>query len=258
MSGQKKSQIAKKTAERTRVYVAGETPMVEAYVDLCSRHGYGVVFSWNVEPSSRPSFAPGVKKSESVPKNSSLGIELTNTDLQAKRKNLQKLDAALPATSAILSSSVAVSASEQAGWINGRHRLIGFSALPTLIEKSVVEVAPTVFSPKETMEVVARFFQSIGKEIEIVQDRVGMVMPRILCQVINESLFALMEEVAAPQEIDSAMRLGANYPMGPIEWADKVGVRQVYAVLSALQGDLNEDRYRVAPLLKQLAETSRA
>ncbi|MBI3005503.1 MAG: 3-hydroxybutyryl-CoA dehydrogenase [Ignavibacteriales bacterium] len=249
--------MAKKSPEKAQVYIIGEWPMVETYVDLCSRHGYGVFFSSNAQPSAKSLAAAGARKSTVIPKNCSLGIELTNTDLSSKRKNLQKLDSALPATSAILSSSVAVSASEQSGWIKGKHRLIGFSALPTLIEKPLVEVAPTVFSPKETVEVVLRFFESLGKKIEVVQDRVGMIMPRILCQLINESMFSLMDEVSTPQEIDSAMKLGANYPQGPIEWADKIGIRQVYAVLSAVQSDLHEDRYRIAPLLKQLAETGR-
>jgi 3-hydroxybutyryl-CoA dehydrogenase len=129
------------------------------------------------------------------------------------------------------------------------------SALPTLLKRPLVEIAPTVFSPKETLEVVSRFFQSIQKEIEIVQDRVGMVLPRILCQLINESGFALTEEIAEPMDIDTAMKLGANYPYGPIEWAERIGLRQVVSVIDALQRDLKEERYRLSPLLAQMAKT---
>ncbi|HLF19652.1 MAG TPA: 3-hydroxyacyl-CoA dehydrogenase family protein, partial [Bacteroidota bacterium] len=249
--------MAKKTSEKAQVYIIGESPMVEKYAELCARHGYGVVAFLGPQQKSQQPLGHGIKKSEVVPKNCSLGIDLTNTDLEAKRKNLQRLDTALPATSVILSSSVTVSATEQSGWIRGKHRLVGFCALPTLTDRPFVEVAPTVSSPKETLEVVSRFFRSVGKDIEIVQDRVGMVMPRILCQLVNESMFALMENVASPQDIDTAMKLGANYPKGPIEWAEKIGINQVYAVLLALQCDLGEDRYRVAPLLRQLAQTSR-
>jgi len=247
--------MAKKISEKAQIYIIGESPMVQEYAELCAKHGYSVFVSGSGLLGPKQVLMPGIKKTEAVPKACSLGIELTNTDLGAKRKNLQKLDTALPAASAILSSSVTVSAAEQSTWIKGKYRLVGFSGLPTLIGKPLVEVAPTAFSPKEALEVASKFFLSVGKQIEIVQDRVGMVMPRILCQLINESMFALMEEVATPQDIDAAMKLGANYPSGPIEWAEKIGVRQVYAVLAALQGDLHEDRYRVAPLLKQLAET---
>ena len=82
-----------------------------------------------------------------------------------------------------------------------------------------------------------------------------MVLPRILCQIMNEAYFALQDEVAAPEDLDTAMKLGLNYPQGPVEWADRIGFHQVYAVLTALQNDLQEDRYRVAPLLKQMAQT---
>ena len=180
-------------------------------------------------------------------------MELTNTDLEAKKQNLKKLDNALPATAPILSSSITVSATEQASWIGQKHRLVGIGAFPTFTDKPLVEVAPTVYSPKETLEVVTRFYTSLGKEIELVQDRIGMVLPRILCQLINESVFALQDDIATPRDIDTAMKLGANYPKGPLEWAELIGVRQVFAVLSAIQQDLNEDRYRVSPLLKQMA-----
>jgi 3-hydroxybutyryl-CoA dehydrogenase len=124
-----------------------------------------------------------------------------------------------------------------------------------MIEKSLVEVAPTIYSPKETLEAVSRFFLSVKKEIEIVQDRVGIVMPRILCQIINEAAFTITEDIAQPQDIDMVMKLGVNFPYGPIEWAEKIGVNQVYAVLKALHDDLQEERYRIAPILKQMSFT---
>jgi 3-hydroxybutyryl-CoA dehydrogenase len=227
---------------RAKVYIIGESPMVEQFAEVCSRHGYGVIVD-------------GTKQARSVPSDVSVALELTNIDLGRKRANLERLDKALPPTAAILSSSVTVTATEQSSWIKYRNRLVGISALPTLIQQPLVEVAPTVFSPKETLEVVLRFFQSIGKELAVVQDRVGLVLPRILCQVINEASFALQEEIASPQDLDTAMKLGTNYPLGPVEWADKIGLKQVVAVLSALERDLQEDRYRSSPLLKQIAQS---
>jgi 3-hydroxybutyryl-CoA dehydrogenase len=188
-----------------------------------------------------------------VPSHASFALELTNVDLTQKRKNLEGLDGALPATTAIVSSSVTITATEQASWIRQKSRLVGCSVLPTLSASPLVEIAPTVFSPAVTVQVVQTFFQSIGKEIELVQDRVGMVFPRILCQVINESAFALQEEIAAPQDLDMAMIVAAGYPLGPIAWAEKIGLKQVYAVLTSLNGDLGEERTRVAPLLRQMA-----
>ena len=239
--------------EKSLLYIIGDSPLVEGYAELCSEKGYEVFVQWN-SPVQREK-PKGYKQSNVIPATTSLALELTNTDLAAKRKNLVRLDKALPPTSAILSTSITVTATEQSGWIQKKHRLAGFGALPGLLDRPLVEVAPTVFSPPETMEVISIFFRSLGKSIEIVQDRVGMVLPRIVCQIINESVFALQDDVASPADIDTAMKLGVNYPLGPIEWADKIGFKNVYAVLSALENDMREDRYRVAPLLRQMAES---
>jgi 3-hydroxybutyryl-CoA dehydrogenase len=244
----------KKGAKQKRavLYIVGESPMVEEYARIASDHGYKVLVQWTAgEPKSERTY----RRSSIIPPGTSLALEVTNTDLETKRKNLQKLDKALPPTVAIVSSSVTVSASEQAMWIRHRHRLVGFCALPSFSEGPLVEIAPTVFSPVESIEVVRKFFASLGKQGEFVQDRVGMVLPRVVCQIINEAYFALQEDVASPPELDTAMKLGVSYPRGPIEWADVIGIRQVHAVLSALRKDLGEDRYRIAPLLGQMAQT---
>jgi 3-hydroxyacyl-CoA dehydrogenase len=243
-------------SDKALVYLLGEAPMVEQYAELCIAHGYDVCASWN-EPLTKKqnTLSSGVKISSTIPENTSVAIELTNIEVLTKKKNLEKLAKELSETAPILSSSITITATEQSGWIIGKHRLVGIAALPTFIEKSLVEVAPTIYTPMETLEVVSRFFLTIGKEIEIVQDRVGMVLPRILCQVINEAAFAITEDIAAPEDIDKALTLGMHFPLGPIEWAEQIGLDQVYAVLSALYTDLQEERYRIAPILKQMALT---
>ena len=92
-------------------------------------------------------------------------------------------------------------------------------------------------------------------ELSVVQDRVGMVLPRVLASLVNEAFFAIMEGVAEPRDIDSAMMLGTSYPHGPVEWGQSIGLSNVVAILDALQRDTGEDRYRVAPLLRQMALT---
>ncbi|MBM4161655.1 MAG: 3-hydroxybutyryl-CoA dehydrogenase [Ignavibacteria bacterium] len=240
---------------RASIYIVGESPMVEEFAELCAGHGYQVHISWNETPESIPPLtSKKITRGRIIPSGTSLALELTTIDLDRKRENLQRLDKALPPTAAIVSTSVTVTATEQSTWVLNRNRLVGMGALPTLIDKPIVEIAPTVFSPKETVEVVQRFFRSLGKEMMLVQDRVGLVFPRILCHVINEASFALQEQVATPQDLDMAMKLGAGFPLGPIEWADRIGLKHVHAVLSALQNDLQEERYRISPLLRQLAQ----
>ena len=84
------------------------------------------------------------------------------------------------------------------------------------------------------------------------RDDAGLVLGRVLCLIINEAAAMLMEGVASARDIDTALKLGANYPRGPLEWADSMGVDFVYAVLRGLQEEQGEDRYRPAPLLRKM------
>jgi 3-hydroxybutyryl-CoA dehydrogenase len=259
-SGQKKTTVKSiETREsskggQTSVYLIGDCQIVSEFISLCSAHSIFTHFELNLPAGSEFIFDPRLsRKSDQIPKDVSFALELTNIDLEQKRRNIEKLDRALPSSTVIASSSVTVSATEQSSWMRHKGRLVGCAALPTIGQKPLIEIAPTAFTPTATVGAAQKFFRSIGKEIELVQDRVGMVFPRIVCQMINEAAFALQEEIATPQEIDIAMKTGANHPFGPIEWADRIGLEHVYAVLKALHADLGEDRYCVAPLLKQMA-----
>lgn len=242
--------------QRTRILLLGESPLVEEYAELCAAKGYRVFILWNKDPSRRLSFSsPSIQRTSTIPTKTSLALELTNGDREQKQNNLQLVDRKLPPTVPILSSSVTISATEQATWMRHKHRLIGICALPSFTHHPLYEIAPTVYTPKETVEVVWRFIHSLGKEIEVVQDRVGMVLPRIVCQLVNEATFAVQEEIASPQDIDTAMKLGMNYPHGPLEWGSRIGFQHVHQVLQAIQIDLQESRYRISPLLTALAQT---
>jgi 3-hydroxybutyryl-CoA dehydrogenase len=243
------------SAEKIILHIMGESPMVEEFAAVCIASGYEIYVTLNEPQTEKSELAAPFKTTTSINPKTAIGIELTNIDLGKKKQNLERFANALPDTAPIVSSSVTVTATEQSTWIVGKHRLVGIAALPSLLDKPSLEVAPTIYSPKETLDTVSHFFQTLHKQVEIVQDRVGMVLPRILCQMFNESIFALTEEIAAPQDIDTALKLGVNFPMGPIEWADRIGIKQVFAVVSALHHDLQEERYRPAPLLRQMAAT---
>ena len=103
---------------------------------------------------------------------------------------------------------------------------------------------------------MSKIFINTGKQFSVIQDRVGMVMPRILSMLVNES-FALQEEIATPDAIDTAMKLGTNYPFGLIEWGERIGYDYVVKTLQAINDEYGEDRYRTAPLLKQFMFTQK-
>lgn len=125
--------------------------------------------------------------------------------------------------------------------------LIGMNALPTFINRPKMEFS--LFEKKDEMS-VAKVSEKLGWQYQIVEDRVGMVSPRILFMIINEACYTLQEGTAGIQDIDTAMKLGTNYPFGPFEWCDRIGVKDVYETLDALYHDSHDERYKICSLLK--------
>jgi 3-hydroxybutyryl-CoA dehydrogenase len=103
-----------------------------------------------------------------------------------------------------------------------------------------------------------RAFADLGLHTARVQPSAAGVLPRIVCQVINECAFAHGEGVGSAQDIDTGMTLGMNYPRGPLAWADAIGVDRVLGVLDTLWEEYREERYRAAPALRKLLRGQRA
>ncbi len=125
-------------------------------------------------------------------------------------------------------------------------KLFGINSLPTLINRSLVEVSSLFIEQRIALEQVAAQLQW---QLTWVDDRKGMVTPRILCMVINEAYYTLQEGTANKADIDLGMKLGTNYPAGPFEWAERIGLDNVYKVLSSTYSETMDERYKVCPLL---------
>lgn len=237
------------TEAKRRVFIAGESPLVEEYASACVSAGMEVAVSFNAGSGGR--LPPGAVRRARGGTKDTLGIELTNTSRETKRKNLAAMDRSLPPGTPILSASAATTVAEQSAWVRTPERLIGIAALPSLLHGTLVEIAPSLTAGRQTIEASQSFFRELGKETSVVQDSPGMVLPRILCMLVNEASFALGERIARRGDIDTAMTLGTNYPFGPFEWGKKIGFEQVRAVLEGLRREFGEERYRTAPLLSR-------
>ncbi len=134
---------------------------------------------------------------------------------------------------------------------------VGFHVLPPLSEARLVELTRSDSSSPLAAERAERFFAALGKHVAWVGDAPGLVLGRIVCQVINESAFALGEGVGGARDIDVGMLLGLSHPHGPLEWADAIGLDHVLAVLDALCAEYREERYRAAPPLRRLVRAGR-
>jgi 3-hydroxybutyryl-CoA dehydrogenase len=128
----------------------------------------------------------------------------------------------------------------------------GFATFYPLKDRKLIELAIGMRSAEGAGQKAEEFFKALGKETVRVKDTAGLTFPRILSLIVNEAARALEEGVASAEEIDVAMRLGVNYPKGPLKWADQIGLDEVLAVLEGLHKETGEDRYRPAPLLRKL------
>jgi 3-hydroxybutyryl-CoA dehydrogenase len=134
---------------------------------------------------------------------------------------------------------------------------VGFHALPPLDSATLVELTRGPDSSRAAADTAERFFRTLGRHTEWVADAPGLVLGRIVCQVINEAAFALGEGVGSAEDIDAGMTLGLNYPRGILAWADEIGLEHVLNVLDSLYLERGEERYRLAPLLRRFAWSGR-
>lgn len=129
---------------------------------------------------------------------------------------------------------------------------VGFHVLGPFAGASLVELTRQDSSAPTTVVAAERFFGDLGKHVAWVGDAPGLVLGRIVCQLINESAFALGEGVGSAADIDTGMVLGLNHPRGPLAWADLIGLDRVLGILEALCVEYREERYRPAPTLRRL------
>jgi 3-hydroxybutyryl-CoA dehydrogenase len=236
-----------KGSTNVRVFIAGESPLVEEYATACISAGMDVGVRFNAGSGGK--LPAGAVRRPRAGTKDTIALELTNVARDAKRKNLAEMDRALKRGVPILSASAATTVAEQSAWVRAPERLIGIAALPSLLRGTVAEIAPYPLASKGSVDSAVGFFKDLGKETSVVEDTPGMVLPRILCMIVNEASFALGERIARRTDIDTAMKLGTNYPLGPFEWGSKIGFEHVRAVLEGLRRGFGEERYRTAPLL---------
>jgi 3-hydroxybutyryl-CoA dehydrogenase len=126
--------------------------------------------------------------------------------------------------------------------------LFGFNGLPTFLNRPLLEVC---LHKKENERVLQEICKNLSTDFIMVDDRVGLVTPRVICMIINEAYYTVQEGTATRGDIDRAMKLGTNYPFGPFEWCQRIGITHVYELLQAVYDDTKDERYKISPLLKK-------
>jgi 3-hydroxybutyryl-CoA dehydrogenase len=140
----------------------------------------------------------------------------------------------------------------------GSAAVVRFNGMPALFpEMQRLEIAASLNTTPEITSYVERYFQLLGFETELVGDVVGLITPRVLAMLVNEAAFAVQEGVASVADTDNAMKLGTNYPKGPLEWADEMGLDLVLALLDSLHNEYKQERYRACSLLRRTVHAGR-
>lgn len=188
--------------------------------------------------------------SDFVPANEIVAVIDVETGIDDEKKSgLHQVEQRITNQTPIFTSVLHRTATEIASWMFYPERVIGFS--PLLMKRNILEICYPI-QVKRPNRKHLQLWEGVGKEIEVVGDQPGLVFARTLALIVNEAAFALSEGVAQAADIDLAMKKGVNHPFGPLEWADQLGIDHLYAVLTGLQREYGEDRYRPAPLLKKM------
>jgi 3-hydroxybutyryl-CoA dehydrogenase len=180
-----------------------------------------------------------------------LVLGLTFLDPVKKAEYLSKFEANVP----IVCNTLTMSATTAHHAAKKEMQIIGMPILPHYFERQKSVEYSLPFSVTEVPDVLNTFFTSLKKTGEKIGDSIAGVFPRTLAMIINEAAFAVQDSVATAADIDTAMKLGTNYPKGPLAWCDEIGAAAIVAMLDALAREYGSDRYRVASLLRRYAES---
>jgi len=186
-------------------------------------------------------------------------VEAVIEDAKVKKELFTKLAAMVPSENVVLAtntSSISITDIATAAG-NTAHRVVGMHFFNPVPLMQLVEVIPAVQTSKDVTERTIALATKMGKTPLKANDRAGFISNRVLMPMINEAFYAWMEGVAEPEAIDGIMKLGCNFPMGPLRLADFIGLDTCVHIMSVLADGLNNDRYRACPLLKQLVTAGR-
>jgi 3-hydroxybutyryl-CoA dehydrogenase len=120
---------------------------------------------------------------------------------------------------------------------------VRINAWPTFLQRPITEVCTS----KQNEDAAVKILEALNWNHQIVPDVKGMVAAKVISMIINEAFFALGDDVSSREHIDTAMKLGTNYPYGPFEWSEKIGLNNIHRLLTSLSSD--DKRYEPAPLL---------
>jgi 3-hydroxybutyryl-CoA dehydrogenase len=186
--------------------------------------------------------------------NCDLVIETATEQEQVKRQIFSQVCAVLKPEAIVATNTSSISITRLASSTDRPERFIGIHFMNPVPLMELVEVIRGIATNDVTFETSKDFVSKLGKTIAVSEDFPAFIVNRVLLPMINEAIYTLYEGVANVEAIDTAMRLGAHHPMGPLELADFIGLDTVLSVMQMLHEGLADSKYRPCPLLVKYVE----
>jgi 3-hydroxybutyryl-CoA dehydrogenase len=181
-------------------------------------------------------------------------IEAATEDEETKRKIFAQLCPVLNPESLLASNTSSISITRLASQTDRPERFIGIHFMNPVPVMKLVELVRGIATEDTTFETARHFVESLDKTITVAEDFPAFIVNRILLPMINEAIYTLYEGVGSVEAIDTAMKLGANHPMGPLQLADFIGLDTCLSIMQVLYDGLADSKYRPCPLLVKYVE----
>ena len=181
-----------------------------------------------------------------------LVVEAATENEALKLDLFRQLDQAVNKDAILATNTSSISITSLGAVTKHPERVIGMHFMNPVPVMQLVEVIRGLATSDETFQVIASQVENLGKVMAVSQDYPGFIVNRILMPMINEAIFALFEGIATCEDIDKAMKLGTNHPMGPLALADLIGLDTVLAIITVLYEGFKDPKFRPCPLLVKM------
>ena len=267
-------------SEIRKVGIIGAGQMGNGIAQVCVQAGYDVALNDLSEDRIKAGFAtingnlaklvakgpiteaerqPMLDRLNAAPALEDLGdcdlvVEAATENEEIKRKIFTALTPHLKSDAMVASNTSSISITRLASGTDRPERFIGIHFMNPVPRMQLVELIRGIATEDPTFESAKQFISNLGKTVTVAEDFPAFIVNRILLPMINEAIYTLYEGVGSVEAIDTAMRLGANHPMGPLQLADFIGLDTCLSVMQVLHEGLADSKYRPCPLLVKYVE----